>query len=385
VELLDCPVRGYAWGSRTVIAQLQGRAAPTAEPEAELWLGAHPGDPSALCRAGGQVPLTEVIAADPVGVLGADAVRRFGPRLPYLLKFLAAAAPLSLQAHPDAAQAAAGFAAETDAGPGNYVDPYHKPELLVAVGEFEALCGFRSPDASAELLAALEVAELEPTVDALRDPGRGLRAAVAGLLTVPAQRRAPLVDAVVAAARRRGAAYELVDRLARHYPQDVGVVVALLLNHVRLVRGEALWMPAGNIHAYLSGAGVEIMAASDNVLRGGLTPKRVDVPELLAVLRFEPLADPVVRPRRLGPGLVTWDTPAEEFVLHRAEPAQAPGAVTVPGSGPRIVLCLRGEVRVDDGAAAVTLTGGAAAFAPAGRPPLLVSGDGEAYQAGTVG
>jgi mannose-6-phosphate isomerase len=140
-------------------------------------------------------------------------------------------------------------------------------------------------------------------------------------------------------------------------------------------------MPAGNLHAYLHGTGVEVMAASDNVLRGGLTPKHVDVPELLRVLRFEVLDDPVVEPREVAPGLVTWSTPIDDFVLHRADPAG--GEITLPGHGPRIVLCLRGEVRVDDGAGDLTLTPGQAAFGAAGRTARL-AGTGEAYQATTL-
>jgi mannose-6-phosphate isomerase len=385
VELLDNPVRGYAWGSRTAIAALQGRPGPTRSPEAEMWMGAHPDSPSTLPDG---TALTEVIARDPAGVLGASTVDRYGTRLPFLLKVLAAAEPLSLQAHPTNEQAAAGFAAEEaagkprDAADRNYRDPSHKPELLVAVEPFDALCGFRDPAATADLLARLDVADLAPTVAALRrgDPALALRDAVTGLMALDDTARKVLVESVVEAARElRG--YELAVALGDRYPGDIGVVVALLLNRVRLAPGEAVWMPAGNLHAYLHGTGVEVMAASDNVLRGGLTPKYVDVPELLRVLRFEVLADPVVRPVSVAPGLVTWPVPVDDFALHRA--VSAGGTITLPGNGPRIVLCLRGEVHVDDGAGAVTLTGGRAAFGAAGRTATL-SGTGEAYQATSV-
>jgi mannose-6-phosphate isomerase len=386
VELLDNPIRGYEWGSRTAIAGLQRRPAPTREPEAELWIGAHPDDPSAL----GGVPLTGVVARDPAGVLGDDSVRRFGARLPFLLKVLAAAEPLSLQAHPDAEQAAAGYDAEEAAGKPldapdrNYRERHHKPELLVAVEPFDALCGFAHPAATADTLAALGVPDLEPTIAALRqaDPGAALRGAVTGLMSLSDTARKSLVSEVVEAARRRGAPAVAV-ALGDRYPGDIGVVIALLLNHVRLAPGEAVWMPAGNLHAYLHGTGVEIMAASDNVLRGGLTPKYVDVPELLKVLRFEVLDDPVVRPRPVAPGLVTWPTPAEEFVLHRAE-LSGGAPIALPGGSARVVLCLRGEVTLDDGAGAVVLTGGQAAFGAAGRT-ATVSGSGEVYQAATPG
>jgi mannose-6-phosphate isomerase len=383
VELLDNPIRAYAWGSHTAIARMQGRPAPTARPEAELWLGAHPDSPSTI----GGVPLSRTIAEEPVAALGVDGVGRFGARLPFLLKVLAAAEPLSLQAHPDPDRAWAGYLAEEAAGVAqdaphrNYRDGYHKPELLVAVEPFEALCGFRAPAVTARYLAALDVAELAPIIDMLgaADPGAALRDAVTGLLGLTEPVRKVLVDEVVGAARGRPG-YELVVALGERYPGDAGVVVAQLLNHVRLAPGEAVWMPAGNLHAYLSGVGVEVMAASDNVLRGGLTPKHVDVPELLAVLRFEVLADPVVRAERLAPGLSTWPVPVDDFALYRAEPAG--GEIALPGDGPRIVLCLRGEVRVDDGDGPVDLTAGQGAFGVAGRT-ATVTGTGEAYQATT--
>lgn len=387
MEPLESPIRGYAWGSRTAIAELQGRPTPTLQPEAELWLGAHPASPSST----GGTPLTELIATDPVGVLGEVALRRFGPRLPFLLKVLAAAEPLSLQAHPDLEQARAGYLAEEEAGVPRgaahrtYVDAWHKPEMLVAVEEFDALCGFRDPAESAALLARLDVEGLKPTVDALRaaDPSVALRDAVRGLLRLPKPVRAPLVAEVVAAAGD-DPAYALVRMLARDYPGDVGVIVALLLNRVTLFPGTAVWMPAGNLHAYLRGVGVEIMAASDNVLRGGLTAKHVNVDELLRVLRFEVLDNPLLPSVRVADGLVTWRAPIEDFALHRAVLGAAGAAqVVFPGGGPRIVLCLRGEVVADDGAGPVTLRGGQAAFATAAAGPVTVRGAGEAYQAGT--
>ena len=418
MRLLQGSIRGYAWGSRTAIATLQGRPVPTPEPEAELWLGAHPSAP-ALVRDGlagdgaAGRPLTDIIAADPAGVLGDETVAQFGQRLPFLLKVLAAAQPLSLQAHPDLDQARAGFAAEQAAGADpsarNYVDDWHKPELLVAVEPFDALCGFRDPSISADLLGALDLPALRPAVAALRaaDPATGLRDAVHGLLTLPAEDLPALVDLVaeraadlLAARAVDGAAvdgaavdavahasYRLVTELAQRYPGDAGVLVAMLLNRVTLQPGEAVWMPAGNLHAYLAGVGVEIMAASDNVLRGGLTPKHVDVAELLRILRFEVLDTPVLRPTASGPGVVTWPVPVADFTLHRAAVAgDAP--VRLPGGGPRILLCLRGSVQADDGAGSVLLHGGQAAFAPASAGPIEVrvndsAGTAEVYQAGT--
>jgi len=365
-----------------VIARLQGRPVPSPGPEAELWIGAHPADPSVL--AGSGVPLTEAIVAEPGQVLGEAVRSRFGTRLPYLLKLLAAEAPLSLQAHPDPEQAAAGYAAEEAAGVPRdaphrrYVDPYHKPELLVAVSKFRALCGFRDPADSAASLAALDVPALAPVVSALA--GGDLAGAVRWLLAVPEP--GALVAEVVAAAKRSGTA-ALAGELAAAYPRDAGVVLALLLNEVTLTPGEAIFMPAGNLHAYLAGTGVEIMAASDNVLRGGLTSKHVDVPELLRVLRFEPLPDPVLSPVAVDPAVVTWPVPVAEFALHRVRPSGA--KVTLPVAGPRTVLCLAGEIHADDGVASVTLGPGQAAIARADSGALTLAGAGEAYVASVPG
>jgi mannose-6-phosphate isomerase len=360
-----------------VIAALQGRAAPSPEPEAELWIGAHPGDPSTI-EPGGP-PLTELIAAAPEQVLSAGVVARFGPRLPYLLKLIAAASPLSLQAHPTAEQAAQGYAAEEaagialDAAHRRYVDPYHKPELLVAVSEFRALIGFRSPAVSGNLLAGLGVAALAPVVAAL-DRG-DLRGAVTSLLDTP--KPLELVDDVVAAA---GTGCPVVGELAAAFPGDLGVVLALLLNQVMLAPGEATFVPAGCPHVYLRGTGVEIMAASDNVLRGGLTPKHVDVSELLRVLRFEQLAHPVRRPVPVAPGVVTWPVPVDELALHRVRLDERIPAAELDLPGPRTVLCLAGEIRVDDRVGQITLGPGEAGFGPAAGP-LALAGSGEAYVA----
>ncbi len=381
MERLTGQVRPYPWGSRHAIAELQGRSAPTDGPEAELWLGAHPDSPSTLDSA---VPLTELIATDPEDVLGAPVVAEFGARLPFLLKVLAAAEPLSLQAHPDAEQARVAYEAERAAGveQPSYTDPYHKPEMLVALTDFDALCGFRAPATSAALLARLGVPTLEPVLDALRDndPGTGLRAAVEALLRWPQAERAGLVAAAVAGAGD-DPELSLIPETAARYPTDPGVLVAMLLNRVRLTAGQAIFMPAGNLHAYLCGTGIELLANSDNVLRGGFTSKPVNVPELLRVLRFEVLDDPVAQPVTVAPGLATWPVPVRDFALYRVESTGDP--VTVPVAGPAIALCVAGEVTVADGDGALRLAKGSAALARAGSKPLLVSGTGTAFIATT--
>jgi mannose-6-phosphate isomerase len=389
VRPLTGVIRPYAWGSRSVLAALQGRPVPSDGPEAELWLGAHPGDPSTVPGPDGPTSLATVIADDPDGQLGAQVAGEFGARLPYLLKILAAESPLSLQAHPDADYAREAFArqeADPDV-PRNYTDAFHKPEMLVALTPFEALCGFRDPGYSADVLAELAVPSLEKVIAALRRGPDGLGEAVRLLLSWPAEDRPALVKAVGEAAARKpdpryAESLTLATNLASRYPNDPGVLVALLLNHVHLAPGEAIWMPAGNLHAYLHGAGVEIMAASDNVLRGGFTAKRVDVDELLRVLRFEVLDDPILPATELAPGVLTWPVPAREFALYRIRLDGTRPPTVVPAEGPRLIVGIEGDVFVAQDHGTPTEVGaGTAAFATADAGPITVAGVGEIFVA----
>jgi mannose-6-phosphate isomerase len=355
VDLLDPVIQPYAWGSHTAIAELQGRPAPTAQPEAELWMGAHPAAPSGVERSGGKTTLDAVIADDPSAELGAQVATRFGRRLPFLLKVLAAETALSIQVHPSRAQAEAGYREESARGlkPGdkgrNYADDWPKPEILCALTPFEVLAGMRTTTDAAELLRALEVPELEPLaaeLAAAADPAV-LTQALTTILTWPAGGRSELVAAAVAGCERLAAgagpyatACAAIVRIAGEHPGDLGIVGALLLRHGMLRPGQAIFMPAGGLHAYLHGTGVELLANSDNVVRAGLTPKHIDVRELLK-LTDPTVAVPVIEPRPLGDGVVVYDSPAPEFRLYRAE--LGPGEVALPGGGgPRIVLCVEG-------------------------------------------
>ncbi|RSS45109.1 mannose-6-phosphate isomerase, class I, partial [Streptomyces sp. WAC07061] len=322
MDRLTNTIRPYAWGSTTAIPALLG-VEPTGEPQAEMWMGAHPGAPSRLDRGAGETTLAAVIDADPEGELGAAAVARFGPRLPFLLKILAAGAPLSVQVHPDLAQARAGYEDEErrgvpiDAGHRNYKDPNHKPELICALTPFDGLCGFRPPTEAADLLEGLGVDSLKPYVDLLRahPEEAALREVLTAVLTADREEMARTVAEAAAAAERLGGPYEAYAGLVHDYPGDPGVIAAMLLNHVRLQPGEAMFLGAGIPHAYLDGLGVELMANSDNVLRCGLTPKHVDVPELLKVVIFEPSAPGILRPE--GDGEEVYETPIDEFRLSR--------------------------------------------------------------------
>ncbi|MFF9481484.1 mannose-6-phosphate isomerase, class I [Streptomyces sp. NPDC014733] len=396
-------VRPYAWGSVTALPKLLGTE-PTGEPQAEMWMGAHPGAPSRIDRGAGPVSLADVIAAAPEAELGEATVDAFGPRLPFLLKLLAAGSPLSLQVHPDRAQAEAGYADEErrgvplDAPHRNYKDPHHKPELLCALTPFEGLCGFRHPAEAADLLAGLDVDALKPYVDILRaEPeADALREVLTALLGTDRAALADPVDRAAAAAARRGAedgphapAYAAYAALAHHYPGDPGILAAMLLNHVTLQPGEALFLGAGIPHAYLSGLGVELMANSDNVLRCGLTPKHIDVPELLRIVRFTPGDPGVLRPEETD-GEEVYDAPADEFRLSRY--VLAPGAAprSLDARTPQVLLCTAGTVTARPAAAELPspagelrLTPGQSAFVPAGEH-VTVSGEGTLFRATVV-
>ncbi|AJK68169.1 mannose-6-phosphate isomerase, class I [Corynebacterium marinum] len=369
MQKLTGTLRSYPWGSRTLIPELRGLPSPSTRPEAELWFGAHPvGSSTIQDRA-----LTDIIAADPVAALGSRVYGQYGDNLPFLLKILAAAEPLSLQAHPSAEQAREGFERENrlgiplNAGNRNYRDPRHKPELVVALTDFHAMVGFRPLDQTLELFAVLACPELDRYLTIL-DPAAetdSLRGLFTTWITIPSAARRQLIDAVVAAARNRPACGDWISgvlstvlELQERYPGDIGVLGALLLNHLQLSPGEALYLDAGHLHAYVSGLGVEVMANSDNVLRGGLTSKYVDVPELVRILDFTSLSDPVVTPVD-GEYVV----PAGEFRLLHSR-LTAGEELLVDHDGPSIALCTSGTVTLGD----LELSPGEAVWIPACDP-----------------
>ncbi|MFJ9347683.1 mannose-6-phosphate isomerase, class I [Streptomyces sp. NPDC101237] len=382
MDRLDNTVRPYAWGSPTAIPKLLG-IEPSGEPQAEMWMGAHPGAPSRTGRG----TLVEVIDADPKSELGEAAVARFGPRLPFLLKILAAGAPLSLQVHPDLEQARAGYEDEerrgipVDAPDRNYKDANHKPELICALTEFDGLCGFRTPERAAELLEALAVDSLKPYVDLLRahPEEAALREVLTAVLTADREEMAHTVAEAAAACARLGGDHAPYAGLAHHYPGDPGVIAAMLLNHVRLQPGEALFLGAGIPHAYLAGLGVEIMANSDNVLRCGLTPKHVDVPELLRVVRFEARDAGVLRPEAAPDGEEVYETPIDEFRLSRYVLPEGTTAHDLTLPTPQILLCTAGAVRAGE----EDLTPGQSVFVPASEK-TEVSGAGTVFRATVI-
>lgn len=440
--------RDYDWGSRTAIAELLGRE-PSGRPEAELWFGAHPGSPSRVRLANGsETTLDQVIAADPRAALGPG-----HEQLPFLLKILAADQPLSLQVHPDTQQAQAGFAREDAAGvpidapERNYRDRSAKPELVLVLSErFEALTGFRhvsearvligelgafATGADAALIGAFadrlgggsrDTPALPQTTggaadvnqdgdpgylapadreqrDAAATPGTPLRDAVAWLLTGDRSEVARLVEAVVAGAARApehtsfGREWQLVGELAALHPGDPGVVLSLLLNRVSLTQGQAMYLTPGSIHAYLSGLGIELMASSDNVLRGGLTSKHIDAAELLDVVRFEQQPARIVSPDSPVEGISVYRTDSDDFVLARIDLGEAgsshgyrlagPERTAFALTGPAIALALAGGVTVAGASGSAALGAGDAVYVSPDEQELEFTGSGTVVVATT--
>ena len=396
MELLRGVIRTYAWGSRTAIAEFTGRPAPTPHPEAELWLGAHPADPAFVETESGERSLLDVLRGDPEGQLGPSVRARFGDLLPFLVKVLAADEPLSLQAHPSTEQAVEGYQYEDRMGVPlsspvrNYRDRSHKPELLIAIEPFEALAGFRPVARTIELMRALAVSALDPFVDLLvgQTEAGGLRALFTTWIAAPQPDLDVLVPSVLdgavnylrSGATEFAAEARTVLELGERYPGDAGVLAALLLNRLQLAPGEALYMPAGNLHSYLRGVGFEVMANSDNVLRGGLTPKHVDVPELLRVLDFTPATADSLHPELEQDGFeLEFRTPAAEFAVSvlRLDGENLGHEVDAPcrHDGPQILVCSEGGAVVRAKSDTLTLGRGAAAWVSADDGPIRLVAD----------
>ncbi|MBK6871829.1 MAG: mannose-6-phosphate isomerase, class I [Kineosporiaceae bacterium] len=401
------PVRTYDWGSTTALARLQGRH-PSGEPEAELWMGAHSTAPSSLAQVDGTVvPLDKAISQHPGTMLGGHVHDRFGPRLPYLLKVLAIARPLSLQVHPSADRAKAGYDGEVDVlGDHDYVDPFPKPEMLYALEPVDALCGFRPADEAGRLLNLLGTDRAGLLAGLLIGHGSEqhlLENVMRHLVTWPDDDRQGFVEEVGRESRRLLAqagphaesvlspddrrALTWASRLVQQHPHDPMVAAPLLLDLIRLEPGEVMFIPSGAPHAYLYGLGVEIMGNSDNVLRAGLTHKHVAVDEMLHIV------DGDSRPVRdvpftwLSPYEVAWVPDAAEFQLSRIWVTDVAPVALYPGiAGPQILLCTSGPVTVTCPGTALTLQPGQSAFVGAsGGGTISISGPGEVFRASAGG
>jgi mannose-6-phosphate isomerase len=378
-------IQEYAWGSRSALAELLGEPSPSPGPQAELWMGAHPGAPSRIVAGNTELSLPEVIARDPAALLGAEVAGRFDGELPFLLKLLAAAEPLSLQAHPNADQARVGFDRDNarglapDARDRSYRDARHKPELICALTRFEALVGFRRIAESLKRLEALRIAALTDAVARLAaDPTRrGLASFFIGLLGAPRPDAERIAAQAAEGAAERASddpAFAWVVRLHEYYPGDVGVLAPVLLNHVALEPGQALFLAAGELHSYLGGLGVEVMANSDNVLRGGLTAKHIDPAELGRVLTFRPGDPELLAPEPVSESEAAYLTPAAEFRLSviRLDPGRV--HIATDRRCVEILLCTEGGCEIVEDAGRTPLSHGESVLAPAASGRYRITG-----------
>lgn len=360
---LEGAVQHYAWGGYHFIPDLIGAANPEQQPYAELWLGTHPRGPARVSLDGRSVGLDALIEASPRAFLGPEIARRFDGRLPFLLKILDVRKMLSIQAHPTKAEAEAGFARENEQGiPRNaphrvFKDDNHKPEVMVALSDFWLLHGFRAPEAIARLSETL------PGGAPLRDrlQSGDLKKLYRSLMEMPQAE----VNRLLGPLRQHLAGR--AGQLEKEHPDywawqafedyttaegavDRGIFSIYLFNLVKLRPGQGIFQDAGIPHAYLQGTNVELMANSDNVFRGGLTQKHIDVPALMTHLRFEPVEPQLLEGTALSPVLRRYATPSPDFQLSRIELAAGGRYVPAPTMTPRIFIMLEGAVAIDDDA-----------------------------------
>lgn len=375
-------VQNYAWGSKTALTDLYGIANPENKPMAELWMGAHPKSSSKVLDADGQPrPLREVIDADKAALLGDKVAARFG-ELPFLFKVLCADNPLSIQVHPNKKASEIGFAKENaagiplDAAERNYKDPNHKPELVFALTPFLAMNAFREFSDIAALMQP--VADAHPAIGQfLQTPDAGtLSALFAGLLNMQGEEKARALAILNAALEsQRGEPWDTIRFIATFYPDDSGLFSPLLLNVVKLNPGEAMFLFAEPPHAYLQGVALEVMANSDNVLRAGLTPKYIDIPELVANVKFvpKPAAELLTQPQQHGSEL-DFPIPVDDFAFALHE--LTADAREVAQQSAAILFCVDGEATIRKGEETLTLNPGESAFIAANESPVALSGTG---------
>jgi mannose-6-phosphate isomerase len=386
-------VQHYSWGSADLLPAFLGLPNPDRAPWAELWMGAHPKAPSLAETPAGPEPLDAIISSDPAAFLGEKTTKTFGGQLPFLFKVLAAASPLSIQCHPGADEARTGFKRENsggippDAPRRNYRDANHKPETILALTEFTALRGLRPLEEIIRFFSALPVPELRASAEALSEntSEAGIKAFLRTLLAAPAETARRWITAAKARGRRD---YESrwFSRIAEFYPEDSGCFAPFYLNLITLRPGEALFLGAGEMHAYLEGMGVELMANSDNVLRAGLTPKHIDVEELLRILNCRTGGADVLLPRSrtLEGGFIEEEYPrrADEFLLSVLRPeTPKTGGSSLRGDGPEILLCGEGRAVIRAGECSCVLAKGDSVFIPAAEKTYTLGGNGVLYRA----
>lgn len=394
IAYLKNTIQEYAWGSRTALGDLLGRSAPADRPQAELWMGAHPKAPSLVRTGNGWESLADLIHENPLDILGRRVSEKFGGKLPYLFKVLAAAEPLSIQAHPGAADAQAGYAREEtlalpfDAPERNYKDPHHKPECLCALTPFWGLCGFRGASEAAALLHRLCPESLGESLSPLEKnmQAGGIQTFFQSIMCMDPIKQSDIVHEAVRHAsvlKHEQPEFDWVVRLHRAYPSDIGVIFPVLLNLVCLQPGQALFMEQGELHAYLGGVGIELMANSDNVLRGGLTSKHVDVPELMRILSFKEKAVDILLPEPRERHAGVYRTPAREFELSVITLDRGDTYEGHVDRGVEILLCTSGEHSIAGSGDMnpLALDKGVSILIPAAVPGYTIQGKGVIHRA----
>ncbi|KGN29809.1 hypothetical protein N802_10390 [Knoellia sinensis KCTC 19936] len=387
MDLLEPVLFTDAWGSHVSIASLQGRSIPSAEPESELWMGAHESGPCGITRDGVATTLADVIRKDPEGEMGAECCAAYEGRLPFLLKVLAPGRAISIQAHPTAEQARAIRDQDRERGDENatYVDDWAKPEMLVAISPFRVFVGMRTQDEVAGLAKRLAVPRLTSLVEDAATADDPVHALLAGILSIPKDEHTGFTRELVAACVRASSSGDeegnqcaAVVRVAEDHPDDIGLAVLLLMYHRILEPGDYIDVPAGVLHSYVFGLGIEVLANSDNVVRAGLTSKEVNIPELLRIV--DPDIDGSVGHAEVDPDLPATErfpSTSDRFALRRLH---SPADVRLPGDGtPRIVFCLHGDVTLTTPEGALELGPVRAAYLSARDHDVTVSGSGEVY------
>jgi len=393
IGLLQNKIQFYAWGSPTAIPDLLQTPNPSGKPWAELWMGAHPKAPSLVNCEGHWRSLVELIQQYPHHILGPKIAEKFHNKLPYLFKVLAAAKPLSIQAHPDLDQAREGFERENaqnirlDAPIRNYKDDNHKPECICALSKFYALYGFRTISEIEAMMTAVCPVGLSEELERLKanPDAHGLKKFYTDLMTMDPLNQKRIIGEALQNVHNISDqdAVSWIKRLAKEYPSDIGVLSPMLLNLICLEPGQALFLPAGELHAYLAGLGIELMANSDNVLRGGLTSKHIDLPELLKVVHFEPRSINLLKTEDRGENEKIFINPAREFDLSLISVSAAHSYLSSSDRSAEILLCTDGEVWMQDigSLANIHLKKGNSVMIPAAVKGYKLSGHGVFYKA----
>ncbi|EML9986114.1 MULTISPECIES: mannose-6-phosphate isomerase [Citrobacter] len=375
-------VQNYAWGSKTALTELYGLANPQQLPMAELWMGAHPKSSSKIEDANGQVvSLRDVIDGNQSALLGDAVAERFG-ELPFLFKVLCAAQPLSIQVHPNKRNSEIGFAKENaagipmDAAERNYKDPNHKPELVFALTPFLAMNAFREFSEIVSLLQPVAGAHTAIAHFLEQPNAERLSQLFAALLSMQGEEKSRALAILKAALEtQQGEPWQTIRLIAEFYPDDSGLFSPLLLNVVKLNPGEAMFLFAETPHAYLQGVALEVMANSDNVLRAGLTPKYIDIPELVANVKFEakPANQLLTTPVKHGAEL-DFPIPVNDFAFSLHDLSAQETAIDQQSAA--ILFCVEGEAILRKGEQRLVLKPGESAFISAEESPVSVSGVG---------